>query len=107
MALIKVNHQTIRQIADAIDTYCQTQDREMRAADSAVKGFLGSGWAGMDADAFDGRWEDVDGSGSTAVKFQKNLDNYAKALRACADAYQRAQEDSYDEAARLPKYLTW
>ena len=107
MALIKVNHQTIRQIASDIDSYCQTQVKEMRTADSAVKSFLSSNWSGMDADAFSGRWEDVDGSDSIAVLLKKYLEGYAKSLRACADAYQVAQEDSYDQAARLPTFLAW
>ncbi len=107
MALIKVNHQTIRQIASDIDKYCQTQDKEMRTADSAVKAFLSANWSGMDADAFSGRWEDVDGSNSIAVRFKQNLKNYADALRSSADAYQTAQEDSYNEASWLPKYLAW
>ena len=107
MAKITVNHRVLRDVADQIDKYCKTQDKEMRKADQAVKGMAGQSWVGMDADAFVGKWDDVDGRDSTAVKFKDNLKKYADVLRACAEEYQTAQEDSYDEASRLPKYLAW
>lgn len=101
MALIDVDYRTLRNIADEIDEYCSTQDKQMRAADAAVKGMLSAGFRGGDADAFRSSWNKVDDEDSTAVKFRESLKNYANCLRACADEYQKAQEDSYNQAQRL------
>lgn len=107
MALIEVNHQTLRDVSAAITTYCNAQDREMRSADSEVKSMLAADWLGMDAQEFGHKWEEVDDKNSTTVKFRESLKKYGEALSACANTYQKAQEDSYNEANRLPKYLYW
>lgn len=107
MAFIEVNHKKLREVAEAIITYCSAQDREMRAADAAVKSMLFSGWTGADAQQFGKIWEGVDDNHSTAVTFRESLKKFAECLSACADAYQNAQADSYNEANRLPKWLYW
>ena len=107
MAVIEVNHQVLLGAADIIDNYCKDQDRLMKAADSDVKGFVESSWEGMDAVAFAGRWDGVDGKDSVCVKLKDSLTNYAGSLRECARVYKTAQEDSYNEASWLPKHLYW
>ncbi len=107
MAVIEVNHKTLREVADAIKTYCSAQDREMRSADTEVKSMLSSEWVGLDAQQFGAKWEGVDENGGATVKFRESLKKFSEGLTACANEYQRAQEDSYNEAARLPKYLYW
>lgn len=106
MASIEVNHQKLRDAAAAIRDYCTHQERQMRRADSEVKAMLTADWTGTDAMEFGGRWEAVDAPDSAAVKFKKSLETYSDTLDACADAYQRAQEDAYDLASRLPRIFT-
>lgn len=107
MAVIEVNHRILRNVAAAIETYCSTQDREMRSADSEVKSMLSVDWIGSDAQEFGRKWEGVDDNNSTAVKFRESLKKFGESLAACANVYQTAQEDSYNEASRLPKWLYW
>ena len=107
MALIEVNHKVLRDVASAVTTYCSAQDREMRSADSDIKSMLSSEWIGLDAQEFGRKWEDVDASTSTSVKFRESLKNFGEALIACANEYQSAQEDAYNAANRLPKHLYW
>ena len=102
--MIEVNHQFLRELAAAMDSCCDTQDREMRSADGEVKSLLSSGWTGQDAQAFGGKWEGVDASDSTAIKLRKNMKDLAEALRSCAGAYETAQADSYNSACRLPRW---
>ena len=99
--LIEVNHRTLRNVAADINTYCSAQNREMRRADTEVKAMLTSGWIGQDAREFSNKWKDVNGRGSTAVKFHESLKNYAEALVACADLYQTAQADTVNAAGLL------
>lgn len=106
MAKIEVNHQKLREAATAITTYCTKQDAQMRSADSEVKFMLTTGWTGIDAMEFGGKWERVDDEDSTVVKFRKSLEAFAGALNACADEYKKAQADAYDKASWLPKILT-
>lgn len=107
MAVIEVNHKTLRNVAKAIDNYCDEQNREMRSADSAVKQMLSSGWTGADAYTFSDKWESVDDSSSTTVKLRDSLKKYSEGLTACANEYQNAQEEAYNEANRLPKWIYW
>lgn len=104
MALITVNHQTLRDVASAIRTYCDDQDKEMRSADSAVKTLLYTGWTGIDAMEFGKKWEDVDAVDSTAVKLKESLKRFADALDGCAEVYRQAQAESYSDASRLPRW---
>ena len=106
MSKIEVNHKKLREAASAITTYCTEQNRQMRDADSEVKSMLSAGWTGTDAMEFGGKWEGVDSDDSTTVRFRKALEEFAKALNACADEYQKAQEDAYNKASWLPKILT-
>ncbi len=101
MALIKVNHKTLRNVADAIEDYCKQQDKGMKDANASVKVMLATGYKGEDAKAFKESWNKVDDKDSTAARFKDSLKNYAKCLRACANEYQRAQEDSYNQAYKL------
>ena len=103
MALIEVNHQTLREVAEEIGKYCTAQDDEMRKADQRVKEMLSSDWLGMDAKAFEEKWEDVDGNESIAIKFRDALKSFAGNLQSCAKEYSSAQEDVYNAAAWLPK----
>ena len=104
MAVMEVNHQTLRNMAQSIDDYCETQKREMSRADTAVKEVLGTGWVGADAAEFGKQWEGVDAPDSTSGKLRASLEQYGEALRACANAYQTAQEDVYNRAYLLPRY---
>jgi uncharacterized protein YukE len=107
MALLKVNHKVLRDVASAVVTYCTTQDKEMRSADGCIKSMLSSDWLGPDAQEFGHKWEDVDAGGSAAVKFRESLKNFGENLTACANEYENAQKDTYNAANRLPKYLYW
>lgn len=104
MAIIEVNHQSIRNAASAIDTYCEELNREMSKADSSVKNMLTSYWIGPDALEFGGKWESVDSASSTAIRFRDSLENYSEALKSCAHIYEEAQERVYNLASLLPKY---
>jgi hypothetical protein len=107
MAVIEVNHKVLRDVAEAVTAYCNAQDREMRSADSDVKSMLFSDWLGLDAQEFGRKWEGVDDTDSVAVKFRESLKKFGESLTACANTYQTAQEDAYNEANRLPKWLYW
>ncbi|MBR5969767.1 MAG: WXG100 family type VII secretion target [Lachnospiraceae bacterium] len=100
---IEVNHQTLRDVAKEIEGYCELQDSEMQRADGAVKSMLTNGWIGPDAREFGGKWEGVDAQDSTAIKFKDSLMGFGDALTTAADEYQRAQEDSYNQASWLPR----
>ena len=107
MAPIEVNHSVLREVAQAVEDYCGAQDREMRRADEDVKAMLSSDWLGADARDFGGRWEGVDGSGSTAVKLRDSWQRFGEGLTACANEYAAAQAEVYNAASRLPKFLYW
>ena len=107
MAIIQVNHSVLRDVADAITTYCATQDREILAADSEIKSMLSTDWIGQDAAEFGRQWEGVDDRDSTTVKFRESLKYYGESLNACAAEYKKAQEDVYNTANQLPKWLYW
>ena len=103
MALIEVNHQALRNMARAIDTYCDEQDKQMRHVDATVKDMLSSHWFGPDAMEFGKSWECVDSSGSTTYQLREALRKYSDSLDACASIYQKAQEDIYNRSCALPK----
>ena len=107
MSMIEVNHKVLREVAEAIAVYCSAQDREMRAADSSIKQMLASDWLGLDAQEFGQKWEDVDAAGSVAIKHRESIKKFGENLAACAKEYQAAQEDAYNAANWLPKYLYW
>lgn len=107
MARIEVNHRVLRDVAGAFAAYCDAQDREMRSADADIKSMLSSGWIGPDAQEFGGKWEAVDAAGSVTVEFRNSLKKFVDGLNACATVYQTAQENAYNRASRLPRYLYW
>ena len=107
MAMIDVNHRVLREVAAAITAYCSAQDREMRSADTEIKSMLTTDWLGQDAQEFGRKWEGVDESGSIAVKMRESLKRFGENLTACANEYQAAQEDAYNAASRLPRFLYW
>jgi len=107
MAVIEVNHKVLRDVAAAVTTYCNAQDREMRSADSDIKSMLSSDWLGFDAQEFGRKWEGVDDNNSTAVKFRESLKNFGESLTACANEYENAQTSTYNAANSLPKWLIW
>jgi len=106
MAVIKVNHSTLRTVASAITTYCGKQNREMRSVDLAVKVMLATGWTGADADEFLRKWADVNSSDSVARKFRDALKGYGESITLCANEYQSAQEDAYNAANAL-RFISW
>lgn len=107
MAYIEVNHKVLREVSEAISTYCSSQDREMQIADSEIKSMLSLDWIGQDAQEFGKKWEDVDARDSTAIEFRELLQDFGEQLRLCANEYQSAQEKAYNAACLLPKCLLW
>ena len=107
MARIVVNHKDLRTIAQAIQDYCSQQDSCMAQADDAVQTMLLQGWQGADALSFSEKWSGVQSKDSTAVRFRNNLLQFAQAIEASAEQYQKAQEAVYAQARRLPQYLYW
>lgn len=107
MAQIEVNHKTLETAAQAVSDYCKAQERSMRSADSSIKDMLSTGWLGLDAQEFGGKWELVDEKDSVTKKFQESLMNFSEGLSACANEYKNAQTDIYNAANRLPKVLYW
>lgn len=103
MALIQVNHKTLNSVADAIDTYCEEQDEEMKKANAAIAAMVFNDWAGDDAKSFVEKWNGVNEDGSVAAQFKQSLKNYGECLRACAKEYSKAQADSYNAARKLPR----
>lgn len=103
MAVIQVNHKVLWDTAQAIDSYCDTQVREMKQVDTEVKQMLQNDWVGPDAMEFGGKWEAVDAKDSVSAKFCDSLRAYSKALKASAKAYQAAQETAYNLSAFLPR----
>ena len=103
MALIEVNHQVLKNVADAAEEYCRNQDSCMNKADSVVGGLLAGGWHGDDADELKRKWSEVNITGSTTVQFRETISYFGECLRSCAKEYQNAQSDSYSEAYRLPR----
>jgi len=107
MAIIEVNHRTLREIASAITTYCTTQDKEMRLADTEIQSMLISDWLGSDAREFRIKWVAVDSHNSQTVILRESLKSFGESLTACANEYENAQAASYNAANWLPKYLCW
>ncbi len=107
MAVIVVNHETLRALSQEATDYCTLQETLMTHSDKIVKDMLFTDWIGTDAQEFGKLWEGVDEKGSTANNFKESLKNYSDAVNACADVYQKAQENAYNRANRLPKILTW
>lgn len=101
MAYIEVNHRELRDYADRIDEYCKLQISEMNSAIASVSSMLVSDWNGEDSLEFKDKWRGVNDKDSVAGKLQANLENFSNCLRSCAKEYQKAQEDSYNEASRL------
>ena len=104
MAVVEVNYEALRAMADAIDAYCENQKNKMSNLDGTVKDMLKTGFIGQDALTFGGKWEGVDSSDSTACKFNDSLKNFSNSLRAAAKVYQTAQEDIYNLAILLPRW---
>ena len=107
MAYIAVNHRSLRTAAQAIEDYCAQQDACMTQADGTVQSMLAQSWEGSDALSFSEKWGGIQAKDSTTIRFRDSLLAYAQALRDSADRYQKAQEQVYAQARRLPKYLYW
>lgn len=103
MAFIEVNHKVLAEAAEAVDTYCNAQDKEMSFAKSAVEAMLSRDWKGREAAEFEKNWSGVDASDSVTVQLRDSLRDFGEALKSCAKEYRTAQEDSYNEASRLLK----
>ena len=101
MALIEVNHSGLREVAAAIETYCSAQDSEMRSADGEIKAMLTTDWLGPDAMEFGRKWEGVDAHDSAAGELRNALMSFGESITACADEYQSAQTDAYNEATKM------
>ena len=104
MAKIEVNYLNLREYAIRIDDHCDLQNQQMANANNAVKSVVGSEWYGEDAAEFNAKWNTLDDPDSTTVKLRESMKNYADALRACAQAYQSAQEDLYNQSVLLPRW---
>lgn len=104
MAIIEVNHNTLNEVAEAILTYCNTQNKEMKSAKSTVDTMLSSDWLGNDALEFQNKWNGVDATDSVTVQLRESLKSFAENIKACANEYKKAQENSYNEASRLPRW---
>lgn len=102
MAIMNIDHQEIRRIADEADEYCNKQDTQVDRANAAVLSLLIEGWKGKDADVFRNKWIEMNADDSVSNSFKKSVADYAECLRKCADSYQEAQADSYNEAQKLP-----
>ena len=103
MALIEVDHESLRTVANAADTFCDHMNSQMKSANVTIKQMLATGWQGEDADAFKAQWSGVYDNSSTSVQFRESIKNFGDCLNACAKEYQNAQADSYSEAYRLPR----
>jgi len=102
MAIIEVNHKTLREIASEITIYCSTQDKEMKAADVEIQSMLSSEWTGSDAREFRMKWVAVDSSKSQTVTLRESLKSLGESLTACANEYENAQAAAYNKANSLP-----
>lgn len=103
MAIIEVNHQLLRSTANAVRDYCEVQREQMQKVDGEVKQMLYRDWTGPDSMEFGGKWEQIDSADGVSAKFLRSMESYEKALNACADVYQDAQERVYNIAALLLK----
>ena len=96
MAVIEVNHESIRNMASRIEDYCTTQRETMNSLNETVENTLMSAWTGLDAAEYGMKWSEMDNSGATVEKFRRNLESYADALRASADKYKQTQAEIYN-----------
>ncbi|MGN0577025.1 MAG: hypothetical protein ACI4J4_00240 [Ruminiclostridium sp.] len=100
MPLIEVNHQLLREVAEAGKRYCEEQEKEMKTAKERVESLYYT-WRSADAAVFRSKWDDVDGEGSAAKGVKDSIKGFSDALNASAEEYRKAQEDSYNEAYHL------
>jgi len=91
MVVIDVRLSNLRDVAQLIINYCNTQDARMNTASQAISAMLTSDWHGADAQEFATRWGGVNAQGSEAVRFRESLMRYAEALFASAARYRDAQ----------------
>jgi len=105
MAVIEVNHKSLREVATAITSYCTKQDMEMREANNEVRSMLDSGFQGRDAADYERKWALVNANDSTAVKFRESLKNFGESLVACANEYENAQVESVNAAGFLMRLV--
>jgi len=105
MAMIEVNHRTLRLIAADIDRYCDAQDAQMNNANQAVNSMLMKHWQGQDAFEFGRSWAGVNASGSVSITLRDSFRNYALGLVACAEDYERTQADVFTAASRLMNFV--
>ena len=107
MAIIEVDHKYLREVASACTAYCEKQDSEMRTADSEIQAMLTADWTGGDAREFRMKWVAIDSRTSQTVKLRNAVEALGENLTACADEYEKAQGEAYNDANHLPKYLYW
>ena len=103
MAVIEVNYQALRSLAQAIDQYCDEHDRQLRLADAGVRDMLSVHWQGPDATEFDNSWRSSTTGSAAPAAFRESMESYADALNASAALYQRTQEDLYNLSCALPR----
>lgn len=101
MAVIEVNHESIRNMANCIDEYCTMQKQTMNNLNQTVEATLLSEWTGQDAAEYGNKWSELDNSQSTTEIFRRSLEAYADALRACADKYKQTQAEIYNLSVLL------
>lgn len=107
MATIEVDHRILREVASEISKYCSGYNKVVRSADNEIKAMIASGWKGIDAKSFGMKWENVDDKQSVAYKYYASMRQYGEYLDECANTYEKAQIDSYNEARRLRWGIYW
>lgn len=102
MAYIKVNHAEFEKAAQSIDSYIQNHISNMRRINGEIQS-LSTYWNGEDYAQFCIEWNYINAKDSTSGKMISALDNYAKYLRFCGNAYKSAQSRAINRANGLPR----
>lgn len=103
MAYIRVNHRSLKQAAEKIDSCVADIKGKMKSAQGEVENLSGS-WKGKDAQEVRNQWKEISASDSTTGKMNQALESYADHLRFAADTYRKAQVRAVDRANWLPRF---
>ena len=98
---IKVNHNDLVDAANAIDTYIEKLNSNMKITDDWVDSLTSASWKHADANKFKIKWEEARGSSAVTGQLKKSLKNYAASLRFASDQYKDAQSASIEESRWL------
>jgi uncharacterized protein YukE len=100
---IKVNHKDLVTVGKSIVSYNIDYFIELDKAKRSVFDMQLRGWKGADAEGFFKKWSEIDDNDSVSHQFTKALGEFSDNIRATAKSYQKAQEDSYNEAYKLSR----